>query len=220
MTTIIGKQAALDALDHFDIRVARTKEVDSAEDAIAFAERRNAKDPRIVPIVLRPNGDKLDSEAAIRQAYDDLVRAAGTGERHIFAQTYTAPGTDVTIVGELDEALGKTLALHGTTNGGVRRMVPLDAAGAEALVLSFLGFDHHGPREQTRRMLEHLLMKVSAMYEETPLLSFRIDVRLHENGYTVIDAAMAASKALHLRKRLDRRAHDRKGDEFHPAGVQ
>jgi hypothetical protein len=45
---IVDTMEAFKALEHFGIHVARSKYVDSAEDAIAFAERRSARDPRLV----------------------------------------------------------------------------------------------------------------------------------------------------------------------------
>lgn len=206
---IIDKMDTLKALDHYDIRVARTKVVDSAEDAIAFSERRNARDPRLMPIVLRPVSaaaqghaksaaeKPLTTEEAIREAYDRMVREAGTTYQHILAQEATEHGTDITISGATDDALGKTIALHSATHA-IQHMIPLDAGGAETLVRNFEGFHHHGSREKTRLMLEHLLVKVSKLFEETPVTAFQLDVRLHENSYTVIDASMTSPKALHL----------------------
>jgi len=50
---VIGHIEALGILGHYGIRVVRAKYVDSAEDAIAFAARRDARDRNSVPIVLR-----------------------------------------------------------------------------------------------------------------------------------------------------------------------
>jgi len=228
---IVDKIACFKALDHFGIHVARSKFVDSAEDAIAFAERRNARDPRLMPIVLRvvspgtQESEKLaietplESESAIERGYARMIREVGTADGRILAQTATEPGTDIAISGQTDAVNGKTIALHSAEHS-VQRMIPLDAAGAQALVENFEAHHHRGSREQTRRMLEHLLGRVSQFFAETPVTEFRLDVRLHENSYTVLDASMTTSKALHLKERLDRHAHDRKGDEFHPSGRQ
>lgn len=232
---ILDKMEAFKALDHYDIHVARSKYIDSAEDAVAFAERRNARDPRFMPIVLRAAAatteghaklaaeKRLDTVEAVRQAYEEMIRQLGTSDRRILGQTATEPGTDIMISGETNEALGKTIALHSATHA-VQRMAPLDASGAEALVQNFEGYHHHGSREQVRRMLEHLLIKISKFFEETAVTQFQLDVRLHGNSYTVLDASMTGQ--LHLKERLethardeqvDPRAHGRKGDEFHPA---
>lgn len=50
-------------------------------------------------------------------------------------------------------------------------------------------------------MLEHLLLRVSAFFEETPVTDFRLAVRLHENSYAVLDAWMASPRALHVKER-------------------
>lgn len=216
---LIDKMDAFKALDHYEIRVARSKYVDSAEDAIAFAERRNAPDPRLVPITLRtPAGASerhLESEESIRSAYDRLFAKSG----RLMAQVAVEPGTDIVISGEVDEKVGKTITVQSSTHS-VRQMVPIDPRAAETLVRNFQGYHHQGSREQARRMLEHLFEKLSKFFEETPVTRFVLDVRLHENSYTVMDAEMTSPHPLHLKERLDPRAHDRKGDEFHPAGRQ
>lgn len=226
---IIDKLEAFKALEHYDIRVARSKYVDSAEDAIAFAERRDARDPRLVPIVLRVPSEgierravlaaekRLGTEEAIRRAYQALVARVGTNGTRIVAQTATEPGSDLVISGRTDDALGKTIAVNSADHT-VERMIPLDTAGAEALALHFEGHHHHGSREQVRRMLEHLLGKVSTLFEQTPVTRFSLAVRLHANEYTVLDASLTSPKALHLKERLAAHAHDRKGDDFHAAG--
>jgi hypothetical protein len=221
---------AFEALTHYGIRVARSKFVDCAEDAIAFAERRTARDPRFMPIVLRSMlsgaqsgvesaGAKsaLRTEDAIRQAYEALVQ--GGAGRRILAQAVADPGTDITIAGLTKEASGKILALHSATHS-VERMIPLDSAGAEALASNFQGHHHHGSSEKARRMLEHLLIRTAAFFEHSCVSEFRLVVRMHENSYTVLDASMIAPRPLHLKERLDPRAHDRKGDDFRPTGVQ
>jgi hypothetical protein len=225
---ILDTIAAFEVLEHYDIRSARTDYVDSAEAAIAFAQRRDARDPREIPIVLRAASTKpldreafaaehpLESAAAIRRAYERIVREAGTAR--VIAQAATEPGTDLIISGMIDPELGrKTIALQSAAHS-VRRMIPLGSDGAEILASGFQGY--RGSRERAHRMLAHLLEKISAFFEETPVTRFHLRVRLHENGYTVLDAMMESPEALHLRRRLDSRAHDRKGDEYRPAGRQ
>lgn len=202
---------ALNILKHFGIRVARSGFVDSPEGAIAFAERRTAKDPRLVPIVLRPSEAALHSEDAIRLAYAQRI-AANPGEK-VLAQTATAAGTSLAIVGRTDD--GRKIVAVQTATHAVERMVPLDSAGAEVLALNVQDFQHRGSSEKTHRMLEHLLLRVSDFFEQTPVSEFRLAVRLHENAYTVLDAAMSSPKAFHLKERLGRHAHDdRKGEEY------
>jgi hypothetical protein len=190
---------AFKALKHYGIHAARSKIVDSAEDAIAFAERRDARDPRFMPIVLRssapgggPEPSALQTENAIRHTYEHLVQSA-VGK--ILAQEATEAGTDIAIAGRTDASDGKIIALQSAVNG-VERMVPLDSAGAEFLASNFQGHHHHGTSEKARRMLEHLLLRTSAFFEHSGASQFRLTVRLHENSYTVIDASITAPKAL------------------------
>jgi hypothetical protein len=223
---IIDTVEALSLLKDHDIRVARTKAVDSAEDAIAFAERRNAPDPRLMPIVIRraaapnaagepvPAPKPLRTVDAIRRAYGEL--AGGLEPGTILAQDATDPGTPIEIAGRTDPDKGKTLTLFSARHG-VERMVPLDEAGATVLATNFQAHGHHGADERTRRMLEHLLLRVSSFFEATPVSDLHLTVRLHENSYTVLDATMHSPKALHAKHRLDPRAHDRKGDDYHPS---
>lgn len=226
---ILDKMEAFKALERFDIRVARTAYVDSAEAAVAFAERRDARDPREMPIVLRPAAQPLmragfgaerplKTEEAIRLAYERVVASLGSGAR-VLAQEVTERGTDVMITGETKEVSEKTIALHGGDHV-VQRMVPVDGAGAAALAGNFQAYHHRPSSEHAQRMLEHLLQKISTFFEQTPVTEFQLAVRLHENGYTVLDASMISPKPLHLVARLDPRAHDRKGDDFRPAGRQ
>ncbi len=216
----VDKMEAFAALDHYGIHVARSKYVDSAEDAVAFAERRNAPDPRFVPIVLRVADaaalTPLESVEAVRQAYEAIRRQTA---EPILAQVFTGPGTDIVVFGKTDESLGKTIGVHSATHS-VQRTVPLGPESARELASEFEGYGHHGSRESARRMLEHLLVRISDLFADTEVRELRVDARLHENEYSVLDASMSSLKALHVKPRLDKRAHDRKGDEYRPAGRQ
>jgi len=217
---------ALNILKEFGVRVARTGVVDSPEDAIAFAERRTAKDPRFMPIVLRKIASgaaghpapaaALHTEDAGRRAFVDV---AGESGGKALAQLATEPGTDITVAGRTDEVRGKTLTLSSATHS-VEAMVPLGSAGAEMLTLNLQAFHHRGSSEKAHRMLEHLLLRVSDFFEEMPVTEFQLAVRLHENSYTVLDASMTSPKALHAKQRLGRHAQDKRGAGYHPSGRQ
>jgi hypothetical protein len=87
------------------------------------------------------------------------------------------------------------------------------------LASNYESYGHHGSRESTRRMLEHLLLRVSDFFEETGVDEFRLDVRLHENEYTVLDATMTSARTLHVKPRLGKHAHDdRIGEEYRARG--
>lgn len=211
---------ALNVLDHYGIRTVRAKHVDSAEDAIAFAGRRDARDPREVPIVLRGGGSTegpLRDADAIRDAYERLsARTASAGGR-LDAEEYIGPGTDVTIAGRSDGST-KYLAL-GTAEHRVERMLPLDGDGAEILSEHYRQYHHRGP-ERERRMLEHVLLRVSELFAELEIDGLELPVRLHENAYTVLDAAISAPAHVHLKERLARHALDSKSYDYHPSGRQ
>lgn len=202
---------SLKALKQYGIRTARTKVVDSPEDAIAFAERRDAPDPRFMPIVLRASESRtgsaaLPTEDAIRRAYQHLSQAGSAPK--IVAQEVTEAGTEFEIAGRSDPDEIRIIALRSSTQN-TERMMPLDTAGAEWLASNFQGHHHHGNSEKARRMLEHLLLRVAEFFEESGISAFQMTVRLHENSYTVLNASITAPKSLHLKERLDRHAHDR-----------
>jgi hypothetical protein len=128
-------------------------------------------------------------------------------------------GTSIVVAGEVDDVEGRTIALRSGPHA-IRRMVPLGEAGAEVLASHLQGAHHRLASESARRLLEHLLLRCSAMFEDTEIDTFRLDIRLHEHSYAVVDAAMTAPSPLHLKKRLDPHAHDRKGSQYRPAGRQ
>ncbi|HUA07629.1 MAG TPA: hypothetical protein VMA98_00020 [Candidatus Acidoferrales bacterium] len=214
---VIDPIEALKALARSGVRTARSKYVDSAEDALAFAERRNARDPRFVPIVLRTAGETADghplaSEDAVRRAYDRLAN----GSRRILAQIAEPTGELITVIGETTPAGDKMLAVQGHM---VRRRVPIGAAGAEAIALDVHAYGHREP-PKTRKLLEHLLLRLSNFFDRPGIDAIRVLVHLHDNSYTVTDVAATGSHQLHLPPKLGKRGHDRKGDEYHPAGRQ
>jgi len=228
---IIDRIDALEALAHYDIRVARSKYVDSADDALAFAARRTAPDQRLLPIRLygafpgvalgstpafseSPFTDRESIEDAYRRLAPKVAAAGG----RVVVQDAVPPGTEVAIEGSVDQALEKVIAVRSQTHR-VEQMAPLDSAGAATLAANFEAHHHHGSREHVRRMLEHLLLKVSRFFEESAIERFELDpVRLHENTYAVLDAIVVGSRPLHV-KHDESDARDRKG-HYRPSGRQ
>jgi hypothetical protein len=157
----------------------------------------------------------LETEHAIRRAFEYFARLGST--QKVLAQEVVGSGTDITITGRTDPNDGTLIALRGAKHRA-ERMMPLGDAGAEFLATNFQAHHHHGADDKARRMLEHLLLRVSAFFEHSGVSDFSLRVRLHENSYTVLDAVMNAPKALHLKERLDAHAHDRKAADYHPAG--
>jgi hypothetical protein len=202
------------ALKQAGVRVARARDVDSAEDAIAFAERRNARDPRLLPIVLRVGSDStgpLASKEEIRGTYNRLRNGHS---QIITALDAVSPGENITIVGT---------SVHGAKVLGVQdraaQPVPLDDGKAAILVAHVHDYGHQVPPKE-RSMLEHLFLRLSAFFERPELSAFTLTVRLHNSSYTVTDAAATVSRPLHLHRALGKRGHDQKSDEYHPSGRQ
>lgn len=228
---VIDRIVVLESLAQHEVRVARSKYVDSAEDVLAFAARRNAKDPRILPIRLYGafpgvalNCTPAFSEApftdaqAIQDAYRRLAPKVAAAGGRVLAQIAIERGSDLAIECHVDAALGKIIVLRSATHS-VQRMVPLDTAGAAYLAANFQGHEHHGSREQNRRMLEHLLIRVSGFFEECGAERLELDpVRLHEHAYTVLDAIVASQHPMHV-KHVEAGGRDRKG-HYHPSGQQ
>ena len=131
----------------------------------------------------------------------------------------TEPGTDITIAGNTDEHRGNIM-VFGSATHSVECTMPLGAAGAEKLALNLQNFHHHGSSEKAHRMLEHLLLRTAEFFEKTPVTAFRLDVRLHQNSYTVLDASMTSPKALHVKERLGRHAQDKRAEGYHASGHQ
>jgi hypothetical protein len=199
----------LETLRQAGINVARTKIVDSAEDAIAFAQRPTARDARIVPIVLRyttaqlheggrPSEEPLRIEPQIRSAYERLRRAKP--ERAILVQAVTPLGTDVFVSGNTDESC-RVMTIHGGTTQ-MHRIVPLGENGAELLAAHLQGPQPRGSSEEHRRLLERLLLRLSDLFETSGMHAFGIFVRLHENSYTVVDGSISAHQPLYTGERL------------------
>ncbi|MGD0473864.1 MAG: hypothetical protein ABSB70_11735 [Candidatus Velthaea sp.] len=224
---------ALGLLEHAGIRVVRAKYVDSAQDAVAFATRREARDPRVVPIVLSnvpregaiPGHraapvQALQSGPAITAAYERLAAADESREQRILAWEYIAPGTDIALAYRVDD-LGKAYLELRSGEHGTEQLLPIDETGARMLVEHMLAHDHRVRSEKSRRMLEHLVLRVCGLLDEFPINALELDpVRLHENSYTVLGALLTAPMHLRVGKRLANHAHDRKAHGYRPGGRQ
>jgi len=228
---IVDRIDLFEALAQHEIRVARSAYADSAADALAFAARRTAPDARLVPIRLQAAfpGVALKSTPAfsespytdpqsIEDAYERLAGKTAAADGRVLVQVATEPGTDIGIECRIDAALGKVIAIHGAAHGAPQ-LLPLGSAGAAALAGSIQGRNHHLARAHVQRMLEHLLIRVAGFYEESGMDRLEIDpVRLHGNGYTVLDAIAVSQHALRV-KHIEAGERDKKG-HYHPSGRQ
>jgi len=228
---ILDRINLFEALAQHEIRVARSAYVDSPEDALAFAARRTAPDQRLVPIHLYGvfSGVAMTStpaftespytdEQAIPDAYRRLAAKTAAASGRVLAQETTEAGTDIAIECRIDPALRKVIIVRG---GGhqEQHLLPLDVAGASTLAANIQNYGHHGSREHVRRMIEHLLLRVSHFFDDSGIERLELDpVRLHGNTYTVLDAVATSKRALHVRH-IDTESRDRKG-HYHPSGRQ
>jgi hypothetical protein len=222
---------ALGLLEHAGIRVARAKYVDSAQDAVAFATRGEARNSRVLPVVLRgvpndgataqrrPSADEvLHSSTTIQAAYQSIAAAGFAGR--VLAQEYVGAGTDIALAYRTDDAGQKYLELRSGEHG-TEQLLPIDESGARMLVEHMLAHDHRGRSEKSRRMLEHLILRVCGLLDEFPIDTLELDpVRLHDNSYTVLGAAITAPSRLRVEKRLASDARDRKAFGYRPSGRQ
>jgi hypothetical protein len=207
-----------DLLHHYGIHVARTATVDTADEAIAFAARR--------PITLRPEGSPRDAVAlekplgdthSIRHEFDRLLPEPSTPVQ-LLAQSAVEHGVNIAIEGRRDPKLGPILVLDVGTHK-VERACPLDESGGTDMLQEFGSKHGVASSGQHRAMLARLLAHVSTMFLDAELTSFRLDpVRVHDNTYHVLDAALDSPRHPHYRKRLEPHAHDVKGYGYNPSG--
>jgi len=230
-TMTIDFLEALNLLEHAGIRVVRAKYIDSAQDAIAFATRREARDPRVVPIVLSTaagddstlrrragDDDALHSGTAIQAAYERLANI--TTAPRILARDYVGSGTDIALAYGRNDKGQEFLELRSGDHA-TEQLLPIDETGARLLVEHMLAHDHRGHSEKSRRMVEHLILRVCSVLDEFPIEALELDpVRLHENSYTVVGASITAPSRLRVEKRLPKHAHDRKAFGYRPTGRQ
>jgi hypothetical protein len=103
----------------------------------------------------------------------------------------TRAGEMITITGRTDATGLKAIAVENTFHG-TERLVPLGEGCAEILAISFRGRDHRGASEQKRRMLEHLLLRLSDFFDTSAVDGFQLSVCLHEADYAITAAQMNA----------------------------
>jgi hypothetical protein len=223
---------ALGLLEHAGIRVVRAKYVDSAGDAVAFATRRDARDPHVLPIVLSAQADEivkngkrlsasdaLHATAAIHGEYERLAGSLAPAQR-ILATEFVAHGTDIALVYGRNDAGQEFLELRSGDHA-TEQLLPIDETGARLLVEHMLAHDHRGRSEKSRRMVEHLILRVCNLLDEFPIEELELDpIRLHENSYTVLRATIRSASRLRVEKRLANHARDRKAYGYRPSGRQ
>lgn len=221
--TTIDFEDGLELLHEHDIRVVRARVVDSAEDAVAFAERH--------PIELGTlywNADStpkdfesdLQTTDRIRNAYRRLEeRSRALPGARILARRSVEAGADVVIDARDDAILGRIVELRGGGHAA-HRLLPLGERQAEALLGEFDAKHGIAANETQTRMLANLLLRISDICADDAVARITLDpVRVRGNSYDVLAVHVAAKRPLQLHRRLAKHAHDRKG-YYAPSGRQ
>jgi ATP-grasp domain len=204
---IIDTMEALEFLRQHGIRVAQTRYVDSSEDAIFFAGNR----PIALCVLAGNPKTPLHTTDAIKDTYEHLSREAYTSTGgHVLAQQYIESGTDIAIEAYNDDSIGRIVELQCGTHRAYR-LHPLTKDLAEAMLTEFRSKRNIAGTEKSAHMLEHLLLKVSEIYEDQTIVRLSLNpVRLHGNTYDVLDTKITTKGGLNIRPRLAPHAHDKK----------
>jgi hypothetical protein len=191
---IVDTLTVLDLLRERGVRVARSRYVATAKDAVAFGAR-GPIGLRLVPGWYgsdRPIAiNDLTTSEMVRRAYDRLAaQAAKFSEGQILAQRMVDPGTDVTIRCRADAALGRTVEVRSGVHR-VQGIAPIDARQAQALLTDALARAHIAFDPGAIHVLALLLVRVCAIFVSTASSRLTLDpVRLHDDTYDVIDATL------------------------------
>lgn len=209
---------ALTLLKEYGIIVARTAYVDSAENTLVFANRR--------PIVIYArradehgydpaSGERAPDDASVRTAY---AKVSAKFHPPLLAQDEVEHGSEIALSGR-ETRDGKVLRFVSGSHT-VERHCPLSESAAESMLDAFRSSKGLGSNEKAVRTLAHLFVKAAKMYSESGIVKFALRVRVHDNGYKVIDAAMATERMPEIKARLGHHARDRKSYDYHPSGRQ
>jgi hypothetical protein len=125
-----------------------------------------------------------------------------------------APGTDFAIEGRIDAGGHRVLGVR-TAAHAVERLAPIGDAAAGVLVDGLRAHGHriHGTAE--RRMLTHLLIRTSALFEAERLDAMILDVRMFENEYVVRRAVLSSPHKVQFAER----AFTLPSDRLHRRGL-
>ncbi len=205
---------ALELLREAGIRVARARYVESPEDAVFFADGR----PIVLRVVLSGSlatptatGNALQTTDAIRHAFKSYEPQADTfATGHVLAQRSISSGTDIAIECRNDEELGRIVELRSGSHR-VHRLVPIESLQAETMLDDFHAKHGIAHDAKSTRMLAHLIERLCVIFADPGVTRITLDpVRLHDSTYDVLGAAVEARRALPLKPRLARDAHDSK----------
>lgn len=213
--TTIDFEDGRELLREHEIRVVRARIVDSAEDAIAFSARRTIDLCALAANAETPPTDiehDLRSTGKIRHAFARLQeRVLGRPGSRILARRILEDGTDIVVEARDDTTLGGIVEIRGGSHVA-HRLHPVGEDQAEGMLAEFHAKHGIASSEARTRMLAHLLLHVSEIFEDDAIERMTLDqIRVADNSYEVVDVHVVANKPLDLKRRLGRHAHDRKG---------
>lgn len=208
----LEKTFALELLRRHGITVARSAVVDSPEAAVAFASGRPISlfvlesDETRLPDAA--TSGPLDGTDRIREGYSRLAADAPSGAR-LFAQESEGPAAHLAVHCAVDDMLGKAIELRSGAHRA-KRMCPLGSFEATSMLEELRSKRNPAGSKKTAHMLEHLLVKIAALYLELDAESLVVDpVALRDNHYAVADAIVRVARKPQLTPRLAGDAHDR-----------
>ena len=201
---IVDTLTVLDLLRERGVRVARSRYVTSAKQAVAFAARGPIA-LRLVPALYAAGSsiaiNDLTTSQMVRRAFE---RLASQAERfaggQILAQRMVDPGTDIAIRCRADATLGRIVEVR---NGvyRVQGVAPLDARQAQAVLTEFFGRARVTLDPAAIRTLTRLMVQVCAIFVNTASSRLTLDpVRLHDDKYDVIGATLEMRRAAGSRR--------------------
>jgi hypothetical protein len=224
LTRTFDLMEAFALLAEFDIPVLPSAYVESAEKAALFAHRRPTTLRTVVPVdghrpVPQPVEADLRGADAVKRGFAHLAaKLPRDGTGRILAQRALEPGSVFMIVGERDGSR-RTIRLVSSEHM-VERRCPLTQFEAESMIAE-LGSKHSfGSTRKAVKPLAQLLVKAAKMYEESPIETLVLAVRLHDNTYVVVDALLRGERPTGIARRLEPRAHDRNSNAPHLSGCQ
>ncbi|MGD0472714.1 MAG: acetate--CoA ligase family protein [Candidatus Velthaea sp.] len=196
---IVDTLTVLDLLRERGIRVARSRYVTSAKQAVAFAARGPIA-LRLVPPAYGADVSlaltDLTSAQMVRRAYERIAaQAQKLAGGQILAQRMVECGTDIGIRCRADAALGRIVEVRS----GAHRVVgaaPVDLHQAQAVLANVFDKAQVALEPAALRALALVMVRVCAIFVNTASARLTLDpVRLHRDSYAVIDAKLEMPRA-------------------------
>jgi hypothetical protein len=196
---IVDTLTVLDLLRERGVRVARSRYVTTAKQAVAFA----ARGPIALRLVPGSYGsgssltiNDLTTSQMVRHAYDRLAaQAEKFAGGQILAQRMVGPGIDIAIRCRADAVLGRIVEVRN----GIHRAqgaAPLDACEAQAVLTEFFERAHLTYDPAAMRTLALLMVRVCAIFMNTASSRLTLDpIRVYADKYDVIGATLEMRRA-------------------------